>query len=52
LGSGWSIGNVVFVPTVGALPTIWIARTVKQGPAAGEDYSFELLARGDIDNPL
>lgn len=51
-GSGWSVGNVLFVPTVGALPTLWIARTVKQGPAAGLDYSFELLARGDIDNPL
>ncbi len=51
-GSGWANGNVVFVPTVGALPPLWIARTVKQGPAAGVDYSFELLARGDIDNPL
>lgn len=51
-GSGWPIGSVVRMNTVAAVGPVWIARTIKQGPEAGTDYSFTLLARGDIDNPI
>lgn len=51
-GAGWAAGNVVFFQTVAAVAPVWIARTIKQAAAAGVDYSFTLLARGDIDNPL
>lgn len=51
-GSGWAAGNVVRLNTVGALFTPWLARTTQPGPEAGEDYDFEILARGGKDNPL
>lgn len=51
-GGGWIVGNVLRVNTVGALASFWTVRTVKQGAATGEDYTFSLLARGDVDNPL
>lgn len=51
-GGGWVPGNIVRENTVGAMAPIWLARTIKQGPAVGEDYAFELLVRGGIDNPL
>lgn len=51
-GSGWAAGNLLRLNTVGALASFWAIRTVKQGPATGEDYTFSLLARGDVDNPL
>lgn len=51
-GSGWSIGNIVRINTVGATVPFWLARTIKQGPEAGEDYSFTTLVRGNIDNPI
>ena len=28
-----------------------VIRTVQAGPAAGVDYNFELLVRGDVDRP-
>ena len=50
-GVGWSAGNVLFVHTVGAIYPFACIRTVQMGPAAGVDYSFELLGRGDVDRP-
>lgn len=51
-GTGWVVGNLVRFNTVGAQAPLWLVRTVQQGPEAGENYTFELLARGDIDNPI
>lgn len=51
-GLGWTTGNIMRFNTVGARFPVWIIRTIKQGPATGEDYSFTLLTRGDVDNPL
>jgi len=51
-GTGWSTGNLLRTNTVAAVATLWLAQTIKQGPEAGEDYSFSLLVRGDIDNPI
>lgn len=51
-GVGWGVGNVVRINTVGARFPLWTVRTVRQGAASGEDYSFSLLTRGDVDNPL
>ena len=48
-GSGWAVGNVLFVHTVGGLFPVWMIRTVQQGPEAGHDYSFTTLVRGDVD---
>lgn len=50
-GTGWAVGNVQFVHTVGALYPFACIRTVQMGPPAGIDYSFELLGRGDVDRP-
>lgn len=50
-GSGWQPGNVLRINTVGAMHPFACIRTVQQGPAAGIDYSFELLGRGDVDRP-
>ena len=50
-GAGWAVGNIVRLNTVGAIYPFAAIRTVQQGPAAGIDYSFELLGRGDIDRP-
>lgn len=50
-GAGWAAGNVLFVHTVGAIYPFACIRTVQMGPAAGIDYSFELLGRGDVDRP-
>jgi hypothetical protein len=51
-GSGWSVGNILRINTVGAMAPLWLARTIKQGPTADDDYAFTLLVRGDVDNPL
>lgn len=48
-GSGWSTGNVLRFNTVAANYPIWLARTVKQGPAAGSSDSFRIQIRGDAD---
>lgn len=50
-GGGWAIGNVLRINTVGAMHPFAAIRTVQQGPAAGIDYTFELLGRGDVDRP-
>jgi hypothetical protein len=51
-GTGWVPGNVLRFDTVGAQAPLWLVRTIQQGPEAGSDYTFELLARGDVDNPI
>lgn len=51
-GLGWSTGNTLRFNTVACGHAAWVIRTVRQGPPAGEDYSFELLPRGGVDNPL
>lgn len=50
-GTGWAAGNVQFLHVVGAMYPFSCIRTVQMGPAAGTDYSFELLGRGDVDRP-
>jgi hypothetical protein len=51
-GTGWSVGNVLRINTVGAQAPVYAVRTVQQGPEAGSDYTFSILARGNVDNPL
>lgn len=51
-GAGWVTGNILRFNTVGAQAPFWLVRTVQQGPEAGDNYDFTLLARGDIDNPI
>lgn len=51
-GTGWATGNIVRINTVAAVVPFWLARTIKQGPEAGQDYEFTVLARGNIDNPI
>jgi len=50
-GSGWSVGNIVRMNTIGAMFPVWLARTVQQGPEAGLDYDFSLITRGGVDRP-
>lgn len=50
-GTGWSVGNILRLNTVGAQFPVWVVRTVQQGPEAGTNYSFSLLTRGDVDRP-
>lgn len=49
-GLGWSAGNVQFFATVAAMGNVWVAQTIKPGIEGDGDYSFTLLARGDVDN--
>lgn len=51
-GTGWAVGNIVRMNTVGAMFPIWMVRTVQQGPEAASDYTFTTVIRGDVDNPL
>ena len=51
-GNGWIPGNLERMNTVAAINKFCVVRTIKQGPEAGLDYSFTLLGRGDVDNPL
>jgi hypothetical protein len=51
-GSGWSIGNIVRINTIGAMFPVWQVRTVQQGPESAADYSYLTIVRGDVDNPL
>jgi hypothetical protein len=51
-GVGWGTGNLQRFNTIGAQAPLWLVRTVQQGPEAGSDYTFEVLARGDVDNPI
>lgn len=50
-GSGWAAGNVLFLHFAGAIYAFAEIRTVQMGPAAGTDYSYEVLGRGDVDRP-
>lgn len=50
-GTGWAIGNVLRLNTIGAEKPVWIARTVQQGPETVTDDSFTLLVRGDVNRP-
>lgn len=50
-GQGWAAGNVLRINTVGAMQPLAAIRAVQPSEAAGIDYHFELLTRGDIDRP-
>lgn len=50
-GQGWAAGNVLRINTVGAMQPLAAIRAVQPSEAAGTDYHFELLTRGDIDRP-
>lgn len=51
-GTGWQPGNIVRFNTVGAMFPVWMIRTVQQGPEGAGDYSFQVIVRGDVDNPV
>jgi hypothetical protein len=46
-GTGWVLGNVLRLETVGALAAIWLLRTTKQGPITNPTDSVKLQIRGD-----
>lgn len=48
-GSGWSTGNVIRFNTTGAGGPIWVARTVRSGPATVQDDRLRLQVRWDKD---
>lgn len=48
-GAGWSTGNCLRFNTYAANYPVWVARTVKQGPAQGSSDSFRIQIRGDAD---
>lgn len=50
-GTGWSVGNILRLTTVGATFPLWVVRTVQQGAESVQDDSFTLLVRGDVDRP-
>lgn len=50
-GTGWAIGNIVRMNTVGATVPVWLVRTVQQGPESTDQHSFTIIARGDVDAP-
>ncbi len=50
-GTGWAVGNVLRINTVGSMFPVWIVRTVQQGPETVQDDNFTLLIRGDVDRP-
>ena len=50
-GTGWAVGNIVRLNTVGAQLPVWVVRTVQQGAETVLDDQFELLIRGDVDRP-
>lgn len=47
-GTGWAIGDVIRINTVGALAPVWVARVVQQGDNTLADDSATLLVRGDV----
>lgn len=49
-GTGWAVGNVLRLNTVGAMFPVWVVRTIQQGPNTGTEHSFTLLSRGDVNN--
>lgn len=48
-GNGWVPGNTLFLPTIGTYYPFAAIRTIQPSEAAGTDYAFELLERGDVD---
>lgn len=50
-GSGWSVGNVLRINTVGAMFPLQIVETIQAGPETGSNHDFTLLIRGDVDTP-
>ncbi|MEG0937906.1 MAG: hypothetical protein RSE32_03145 [Comamonas sp.] len=50
-GSGWAIGNILRINTVGALYPFWVVRTIQPGPETGIEHHFSILARGDVNRP-
>lgn len=50
-GTGWAVGNILRINTVGAEFPVWVVRTIQQGPETVTNDSFTLLARGDVDTP-
>lgn len=50
-GSGWSVGNVLRINTVGTPYPFNVARTVQQGTETVLDHAFEIVTRGDVDAP-
>ncbi len=50
-GSGWSVGNVLRINTVGAMFPLQIVETIQAGPETGTNHDFMLLIRGDVDTP-
>ena len=50
-GLGWAPGNVLRFNTIGALFSPWVVQTTQPGIEAEGDYTFELLACGDVDRP-
>lgn len=50
-GSGWSVGNILRINTVGALYPFWVVRTIQPGPENGIEHNFSILARGDVNRP-
>jgi len=50
-GSGWAVGNILRMNTVGAIYPFWVVRTIQPGPETGIEHSFSILARGDVNRP-
>ena len=50
-GSGWAVGNILRINTVGALYPFWVVRTIQPGPESGIEHNFSILARGDVNRP-
>lgn len=50
-GTGWSVGNILRLTTVGATFPLWVVRTVQQGAESVQDDSFTMLVRGDVNAP-
>lgn len=50
-GLGWTPGNVLRFNTEAAMISVWVARTILEGPETVTDDSFTLLGRGDVDRP-
>lgn len=51
-GTGWIPGNILRPTTIGAMYGLWLARTTQIGSPAGQDYTFSLLARGDVNREV
>ena len=50
-GSGWAVGNLVRINTVGAGAGFCLVRAVQPGDYTELDHRFSILARVDIDRP-